>query len=209
MKTKTLYTSSLILGCLCSTGTLSAATLQIALQNNADFATFVDGAGPFVIDDLAATVDGVDITFDLTLTGTGGTPAGNIFFTQNRPRMDLDAADSDIKGLTLVISDIQGAVTFEGFIDIDRFDNSGGDPWDVNGETISATGNTVALSPATINATKLSQTLAISQLANTAGGSNGATRLEGFTLEFTAVPEPSSTALLGLGGLAVLLRRRR
>ena len=27
--------------------------------------------------------------------------------------------------------------------------------------------------------------------------------------DFTAVPEPSSTALLGLGGLALILRRRK
>jgi len=31
----------------------------------------------------------------------------------------------------------------------------------------------------------------------------------GDTIQFTAVPEPSSTALLGLGGLALLMRRRR
>ena len=35
-----------------------------------------------------------------------------------------------------------------------------------------------------------------------AGGSN-------FTATFTTVPEPSSTALLGLGGLALILRRRK
>jgi len=34
-------------------------------------------------------------------------------------------------------------------------------------------------------------------------------RPEGLTVTITAVPEPSSTALLGLGGLALLLRRRR
>ncbi|MGJ8672095.1 PEP-CTERM sorting domain-containing protein [Rubritalea sp.] len=35
------------------------------------------------------------------------------------------------------------------------------------------------------------------------------TREIDFTMEVTAVPEPSSTALLGLGGLALILRRRK
>lgn len=199
----------MLLGSLYSAATLSAASLSISFQDNPDFASFVDGAGPFVIDDLSANVGGQAITFDLTLVGIGGDPDGDINFSSNRPRMDLDAADDDIKGLIFTISDIQGAVTFEGFINIDRFDNGGGDPWDVNGEVISATGNTVALSPATIAATKLSGALEITQLANTEGGANGATRLEGVTLDFAVVPEPSSTALLGLGGMALILRRRR
>lgn len=35
------------------------------------------------------------------------------------------------------------------------------------------------------------------------------TRVDGLTFSITAVPEPSSTALLGLGGLALILRRRK
>jgi len=40
---------------------------------------------------------------------------------------------------------------------------------------------------------------------------NGSTRssVAGFTVEYTAVPEPSSAALLGMGGLALILRRRK
>lgn len=43
------------------------------------------------------------------------------------------------------------------------------------------------------------------QLSNSVAGSNG---IE-MTATFNAVPEPSSTALLGLGGLALILRRRK
>lgn len=41
------------------------------------------------------------------------------------------------------------------------------------------------------------------------GNTNGDQTAAVTTLSFTAVPEPSSSALLGLGGVALLLRRRR
>ncbi|MFC5050874.1 PEP-CTERM sorting domain-containing protein [Rubritalea spongiae] len=40
-------------------------------------------------------------------------------------------------------------------------------------------------------------------------GGNGSAFWDDSTLSYTAVPEPSSTALLGLGGIALILRRRR
>ena len=40
-------------------------------------------------------------------------------------------------------------------------------------------------------------------------GGGGQTLVDDFSLEFTAIPEPASIALLGLGGLAMLPRRRR
>jgi hypothetical protein len=42
---------------------------------------------------------------------------------------------------------------------------------------------------------------------NAAAAGNGAISIDNFNM--TAVPEPSSTALLGLGGLALMLRRKR
>lgn len=39
-------------------------------------------------------------------------------------------------------------------------------------------------------------------------GSGSAINLEGFTVQFTAVPEPASATLLGLGAFALLRRRR-
>jgi hypothetical protein len=39
-------------------------------------------------------------------------------------------------------------------------------------------------------------------------GSAGSFRVDDFTVNASAVPEPASLALLGLGGLALLRRRR-
>ncbi|MGB0774617.1 MAG: PEP-CTERM sorting domain-containing protein [Akkermansiaceae bacterium] len=186
----------------------AATTLTFTFTNDtgADFSAFTGTSSPITINDIAATADGEAFTFDLTLSGTvgsaGGTPVAGTVFTSQRPRFDFDATDTDFKTLTLTIDDIQGAVVFDGFVSVDRFDNLGGDPWDVNGQTISATGNTVAI-------TTITGSMTITQLANSGGGSNGATRFEGFQAQFSAVPEPSSTALLGLGGLALMLRRRK
>ena len=47
----------------------------------------------------------------------------------------------------------------------------------------------------------------IIQFAQNENGLAGVTSIDNFSL--TAIPEPSSTALLGLGGLALMLRRRR
>ncbi|MFC4991422.1 PEP-CTERM sorting domain-containing protein [Rubritalea tangerina] len=45
----------------------------------------------------------------------------------------------------------------------------------------------------------------------TSGGSTGrqSIDIDNVRLEYTAIPEPSATALLGLGGMTLLLRRRR
>ncbi|MEZ7957082.1 MAG: PEP-CTERM sorting domain-containing protein [Rubritalea sp.] len=45
------------------------------------------------------------------------------------------------------------------------------------------------------------------QFAQEEDGLAGTTSIDNFSI--TAVPEPSSTALLGLGGLALIMRRRK
>ena len=47
------------------------------------------------------------------------------------------------------------------------------------------------------------------ELRETNGGGGKAVDFDNVRLSFTAVPEPSSTALLSLGGLALMLRRKR
>ncbi|MGB0992913.1 MAG: PEP-CTERM sorting domain-containing protein [Akkermansiaceae bacterium] len=46
-------------------------------------------------------------------------------------------------------------------------------------------------------------------LAITGNASGSRSAINGLTVQYTPVPEPSSTALLGLGGLALILRRRK
>ncbi len=70
--------------------------------------------------------------------------------------------------------------------------------------------------------TILSTTLALAGFAGTANAAadvtinwnataeaGGSDTIGAFVLNTTAIPEPSSTALLGLGGLALILRRRK
>ncbi|MGB0774832.1 MAG: PEP-CTERM sorting domain-containing protein, partial [Akkermansiaceae bacterium] len=57
------------------------------------------------------------------------------------------------------------------------------------------------------NAASVVITIADSAAAGSAGSNDGYADLVSFST--TAVPEPSSTALLGLGGLALIMRRRK
>lgn len=50
---------------------------------------------------------------------------------------------------------------------------------------------------------------ASSDIVISIGASTGQIRVDNIQLDLTAVPEPSSAALLGLGGLALILRRRK
>ncbi len=55
-----------------------------------------------------------------------------------------------------------------------------------------------------------SDVVVTTSVVNTAGGAAGHTGLTGVAFDnVTTVPEPSTTALIGLGGLALILRRRK
>ena len=194
-------TISAALAAIMTIASAQAATITFTFTDNtgADFSSYVDGPGPIVLNDIAAMADGEAFTFDLTLTGILGDGAVGLDFTGQRVLLNGALSGTKTKSLSISISDVQGNVTFNGFTTVDRYDNVGGDPWDVNGETISATGNSVALAapitgPMTIVASDVS---------------TGNTRFEGFQIDVTPAPEPSSAALLGLGGIALILRRRK
>ena len=84
-----------------------------------------------------------------------------------------------------------------------------------------ASDDSVLWDSTTLNLTNTLSTLSwsidASTLAATAGedlnlkitGSGSGAGIDNVSLEFNPVPEPSTTALLGLGGLALILRRRK
>jgi len=67
--------------------------------------------------------------------------------------------------------------------------------------------DTAQLVTGTFTADGTSQSVYVQQNTGLAGSFDGQTAA--FQLRITAVPEPSSTALLGLGGLALIMRRRK
>jgi hypothetical protein len=81
----------------------------------------------------------------------------------------------------------------------------------ISGGVITTGANPVMVFYNSADATYVTSTLI--GLGSSVGGSEGALQLTGqvsdISFEPTAVPEPSSTALLGLGGLALILRRRK
>lgn len=198
------------LGLMMTLGTAQAATITYTFTNNtgADFSSYTGTSVPITIEDIAVVADGVTFTFDLTLDATFNDGTSGVVFSTQRVRFNGDTTGTgNTKTALFTISDVTltsaGSVDSWNFVSVDRFDNGGGDNWNVNGETISAAGNTVALT------TGKSPSLSVAAIDNAPDG-NGNSRLEGFQIEFvTTVPEPSSTALLGLGGLALLLRRRK
>ncbi|MFC4991484.1 PEP-CTERM sorting domain-containing protein [Rubritalea tangerina] len=184
-------------------------TYTFISNTGADFSSYIGAPNtslPIVIQDIAATTDGVNFTFDLTLDGTLNDGSQGAVFSSQRVRLSGDTSGTDdSKTVVFTISDItvqgRGSVDSYGFVTVDKFDNGGGDAWLVNGvDTLnSGSNNTEAITKNTV--------LSIEALDD---GSNGNTRLEGFQVEFTTtIPEPSSTALLGLGALALLMHRKK
>jgi hypothetical protein len=82
---------------------------------------------------------------------------------------------------------------------------------------VSFTGVLSGTAPTIITGTNVQQTAIAGDVVLGDGGSvtftgdidDGSFRVSGITIDTVVVPEPSSTALLGLGGLALLLRRRK
>ena len=77
------------------------------------------------------------------------------------------------------------------------------------GTTLGSAGTGTIVSGSTdIALSSASTSFAIAATANDAA-SNFENRWQAVAVQFTSVPEPSSTALIGLGGLALILRRRK
>lgn len=172
------------------------------------------GTGLVFDDFMATTTSGTSFTFDLTITA--GTGVEEIFVADgllNGALSELDAGETDgslFEGgdtITISISDIQGDVTFDGFVNFGT-DNSG------NGEGFNVNGIDYIRGSVTNGDADPRQGIALpggilAQNSVDISFIGPSVNLRGVAVQFSSVPEPSSTLLLGLAGVGFLLHRRK
>ena len=198
-----------------SLGTLSIST-QLAASNgsSAPMGYTITGLD---LDGMGGTNDSVVINFLVTSsngtinarpTGTGSgdlgelatNDAGNNGSWLNSNNANLEISFTDISA-NLNGGSNNGWAAFNGFYELNLNSWGGTDETNINGVFYDASlGDTT---PFAISG----DTLAIDLEPD--GASTTQFRLRDWSFSFSAVPEPSSTALLGLGGLALMLRRKR
>lgn len=140
---------------------------------------------------------------DYTSWGNGGTDGtgDNLSANGNAPVVFTVSADA---GQTITLE----SLTFDlhsGADTIVQFQAAGA----AVGSSVTLTSNgdfVVALNDPVVIASGQSKSFTFNL---NSGSLNSSIMLDDITLNGTVVPEPSSTALLGLGGLALILRRRR
>jgi len=158
------------------------------------------------------TTSGGTITFDLNITAlNGGIIGQDLGFGVDggSAAKGLDNNDNSgpLESMTFAISNFTNLGTGETleilgvsvlFADTSEFYTING------GSSTLFSANSTGGNPA--------EFISVSGTAVTFGAGSGASTafaIDGITVGVVAVPEPSSTALLGLGGLALILRRRR
>jgi len=195
-----------------SLGTLSLST---GVLNNATNATLGYTVTGLDLDGIGGNNDEVDINFLVSSSsgnittrglvgGTGpefGTTDGANGSWLNGNNSNLEITFSDISA-NLNGGTNNGWAEFNGFYELDLSNwTSAGEEVNINGVLNTFDGGDT--SPFAISG----NTLAIDLEPD--GQSTTQIRLRDWSFSFSAVPEPSSTALLGLGGLALMLRRKR
>jgi hypothetical protein len=161
--------------------------------------TVVFTANDYALFNTATEYD-IEVTFTITGASLG----------TNNGVYKLESSGSNVKysAASIKIFDSTGLVdltdsfdtSFVGYnnIQLSGVASNGSDTGTVNGDSIAASASQIPLSNV--------QTIDVVRT----GGKFNVNDVNGsFTISTVAVPEPSSTALLGLGGLALILRRRK
>lgn len=155
-------------------------------------------------------VDGEAFTYTATVTNTGN--ADNLSLIGVNSLLGAGAVnlgEGDVSDtVTITIAVTSGNVVFDGFT---HFSNGNfarsttdDDVVDVNGTDYSGDSGELEFDLAGSPAASFVYSTELSE-----GGDESTTTLRYVDFQFSSVPEPSSTALLGLGGFAMMLRRRR
>ncbi len=156
------------------------------------------------------TVAGADYTFDLLLDGTiGGGASGLKTHADNDAILMRGDGTTFTDTLIFTVSNIVETTTTGQTISYDGLTAVG--LTNFNADTKSFTADRSYLKadgPGSNAEFQLSfDNLVASKTIDATGTANF--RVEDITLQFNTIPEPSSAALLGLGGLALILRRRK
>lgn len=169
----------------------------------------VDGnASTETLTGISGTVGAESFTYDITVTLVG--PSENLGFTNANNllgRTNTGFTDNGFRngeGFDLTISNISNPnVQFDGFVQISHGNTADGSEGAIiNGTSYVRDSDTVeSLSPV-VTATTL-------QWRSIANDDNNGVAARYVDFQFSEVPEPSSVALLGLGCMALVFRRRR
>ncbi len=190
--------SSVTLSTTDSGSTTGIGTVQGGVTSNATTVTLVDGVYTGVY----------EIAVDVSDTGTGAAGVGRGGTGTLSPGGDLFGSGEELTIDNLVLTYVSGddVFQFDGFIGVlfgnaagaevgtangVDFDSGSSGGWVGNGNLFAPTGAIPLASSVVISGNGMSFNVVDAQFSA------------------VAVPEPSSAALLGLGGLALILRRRK
>jgi len=195
-----------------------AALAALSLSANAAVtwtATFPDWDGSETADQTitnnTVTVDGATFSFDLVLDGTLGDGSDGLKTNATYDAILMNMADTGSTTKTIVfnvtnVTQTSGptlTLIYDGLESVETtlFTNS---------KELTAGGNAYAPADAVSNVVSFSSIVPDGTITATGTGTVN-WRIESVDLQFStaAVPEPSSAALLGLGGIALILRRRK
>ncbi|MEM1109494.1 MAG: PEP-CTERM sorting domain-containing protein [Planctomycetota bacterium] len=210
-----------VMGAQAATITVEALDLRsTGVFGSADFVAGTINAGPGAPTDITVTVNNLDLDGDTTANDS---VTFTVVYTAgaDNQRLFNQGADTgfgnvtdltvSVTGVTGTTTDLGQAIVFDGFTGAAAGAGSGGaldSTVDINGTTIdlisASTGAFQFITAGTDFAP--TATVLFDNSVNNAGGSIVA---RNFDLQFSAIPEPGSFALLGLGGLAMLARRRK